>query len=316
MPPQEVMADFLRRIKYYEMAYEPVEKDECQGAQIIKIINQGEEIRLNYISGWITSRLVFFLMNLHIGRRRIWLCRHGESEYNRLGKIGGDSNLSDRGKKFSHLLKDFILQRMETIKAQEELEQQKLDYAGAGGQDQPRSRSGSMSSEGSVRFNEENMNDERETVIWTSTLQRSKQTGMPLSKHFPLVQWKCLDEIDAGICDGMTYEEIEEKFPDEFEARSANKFLYRYPQGESYFDIINRLEPCLVELERAAQDIVIIAHQAIVRAFFAYFIDVDPAECTTLEVPLHRVYELTPLPNGKYDMKHFDVAVDNLPTGH
>ena len=27
----------------------------------------------------------------------------------------------------------------------------------------------------------------------------------------PIVAWKALDEIDAGICDGMTYEEIATK---------------------------------------------------------------------------------------------------------
>lgn len=26
---------------------------------------------------------------------------------------------------------------------------------------------------------------------------------------YPKLQWKALDELDAGVCDGMTYEEIE-----------------------------------------------------------------------------------------------------------
>lgn len=30
----------------------------------------------------------------------------------------------------------------------------------------------------------------------------------------------------------MTYEEIKEKYPQEFSARDANKFRYRYPRGE------------------------------------------------------------------------------------
>ena len=32
----------------------------------------------------------------------------------------------------------------------------------------------------------------------------------------------------------MTYEEIEEKAPEEFAARKINKLTYRYPRGESY----------------------------------------------------------------------------------
>lgn len=45
------------------------------------------------------------------------------------------------------------------------------------------------------------------TQVWTSTLQRTIQTA----QHLPYTKltWKSLDELDAGVCDGMTYEEIE-----------------------------------------------------------------------------------------------------------
>lgn len=36
-----------------------------------------------------------------------------------------------------------------------------------------------------------------------------------------------LDEIQAGIFDGMTYEEIQEKMPDEFDMRKKDKLRYR-----------------------------------------------------------------------------------------
>lgn len=53
-----------------------------------------------------------------------------------------------------------------------------------------------------------------------------------------------------GSCDGMTYEEIERKFPAEFERRKTDKLAYRYPRGESYLDVIARLEPMIMEMER------------------------------------------------------------------
>jgi 6-phosphofructo-2-kinase/fructose-2,6-biphosphatase 2 len=49
-------------------------------------------------------------------------------------------------------------------------------------------------------------NDDQLTV-WTSTLHRTQQTAAFLP--FPKLAWKALDELDAGVCDGMTYEEIE-----------------------------------------------------------------------------------------------------------
>ena len=42
--------------------------------------------------------------------------------------------------------------------------------------------------------------------IWTSTLQRTIETARKLK--YPQLTWKSLDELDAGVCDGMTYEEI------------------------------------------------------------------------------------------------------------
>ena len=48
----------------------------------------------------------------------------------------------------------------------------------------------------------------------------------------------------------MTYEEIEQQFPDEWDRRSTDKLAYRYPRGESYLDVIARLEPIIIEMER------------------------------------------------------------------
>jgi len=66
--------------------------------------------------------------------------------------------------------------------------------------------------------------------VWTSTFKRTIQTGQFLP--YPKLQWKALDEIDAGVCDGLTYEEIEERFPSDFASRDDDKFNYRYKAGE------------------------------------------------------------------------------------
>lgn len=76
--------------------------------------------------------------------------------------------------------------------------------------------------------------------------------------------WKALDEIDAGVCDGMTYKEIKEAFPIDFAQRDQDKFNYRYSGGESYRDVVARLEPVILQLERE-KNILVIGHQAILR---------------------------------------------------
>jgi broad specificity phosphatase PhoE len=51
-----------------------------------------------------------------------------------------------------------------------------------------------------------------------------------------------LDELYAGVCDGLTYMEIKERFPEEFARRQENKLTYRYPRGkqDQYQVLINK----------------------------------------------------------------------------
>lgn len=67
----------------------------------IKIIDVGRRYLVNRVQDHIQSRIVYYLMNIHITPRSIYLCRHGESDLNVKGRIGGDSGLSARGKQVS-----------------------------------------------------------------------------------------------------------------------------------------------------------------------------------------------------------------------
>jgi len=142
--------------------------------------------------------------------------------------------------------------------------------------------------------------DERPAVVWTSTLRRTVSTAQYLG-NYPQVQFKLLDEIDAGRCDGMTYNEIAEKMPEEFKARQADKLHYQYPGGESYMDVIQRLEPVITELERQRVPILIVAHQAILRALTAYLKGQPLREVPHLPMPLHTLLALTPHSYGCHE---------------
>ena len=46
---------------------------------------------------------------------------------------------------------------------------------------------------------------------------------------------------------------------------STSPTLFRYPAGESYQDVIQRLEPVVIEVERERECVCIVGHQAILR---------------------------------------------------
>lgn len=153
------------------------------------------------------------------------------------------------------------------------------------------SEAGELYAKRLANFVEKRLKLERTASIWTSTLQRTILTASPIV-GFPKIQWRALDEINAGACDGMTYEEIKKNMSEEDELRQKDKLRYRYPRGESYLDVIQRLEPVIIELERQRAPVVVISHQAVLRALYAYFADRPLKEIPHIEVPLHTIIEI------------------------
>uniref|UniRef100_A0A8C2BIR2 6-phosphofructo-2-kinase/fructose-2,6-biphosphatase 3 n=1 Tax=Cyprinus carpio TaxID=7962 RepID=A0A8C2BIR2_CYPCA len=220
----DAMEDFKKRIECYRMNYQPLDPDQYdKNFSFIKVIDVGRRFLVNRIQDHIQSRIVYYLMNIHVQPRSIYLCRHGESQHNLQGRLGGDSGLSTRGRKFTEALAKFV--------------------------------------------EEQNLNDLK---VWTSQMRRSIQTAEAL--NVPYEQWKALNEIDAGLCEEMTYEEVRERFPEEFALRDQDKYYYRYPSGESYQDLVQRVEPVIMELERQ-ENVLVICHQAVMRCLLAYFLD-------------------------------------------
>jgi 6-phosphofructo-2-kinase/fructose-2,6-biphosphatase 2 len=121
--------------------------------------------------------------------------------------------------------------------------------------------------------------------VWTSTLRRAISTGAHLPANYNQLQWKALDELDAGVCDGLTYAEIKERYPEDFAARDDDKYNYRYRGGESYRDVVIRLESIIMELERS-EDILIITHQAVLRCIYAYYKEKSQSESPWMAVSL------------------------------
>ena len=250
--PEAAAQDFRNRIRNYEKVYQTIDEDE-KDITYVKLINVGHQVIINQIRDYLQSRVVYYLMNLHIKPRSIWLSRHGESEFNLAGKIGGDANLSPRGEAYALKLPELV---------------------------------------------SKSVPNPRLLTVWTSTLKRTLQTARhlePMVSHS--LNWKALDELDSGVCDGLTYQEIHSLYPSDFAARDDDKYNYRYRGGESYRDVVIRLEPIIMELERS-ENILIVTHQAVLRCIYAYFMNIPQERSPWMEVPLHTLIKLTPKAYG------------------
>jgi len=291
MEPEKAMADFKQRREQYMSVYQPVSGKD---GPHVKIINSKEFI-VNNIRGYLPLKVVHFVMNLHTLPRTFYLTRHGQSEYNVLGKIGGDSGLSENGKEYARRLAKFA---KDHIAMTDEI------------------------------CPESGQSKERPARLWTSTLRRTKETAHHIA-HTPLMhtwdngdsgEWvqfrpmarRNLDELYAGVCDGMTYKEIEQVFPEEFARRQDDKLAYRYPRGESYMDVTLRLEPVAQEMERTREPVLIVAHQGILRILYAYFMGLDRKEAPYVSIPLNYVIELTPHAYGCHEKRFCLMAKEEM----
>ncbi len=241
---QKALADFRARIAHYASVYRPLGADE--GA-FVSHVDRGRQVVIHEVYGYVQGRIVFFLTNLQVSKRPVWITRHGESEWNVLGRIGGDSPLSVRGRSYAQNLAAHV---------------------------------------------RESFGPASDLDVWTSTLQRTKQTAAAVG--IDIGEWRALDEINAGECDGMTYSQIEATLPYEFAARKRDKLAYRYPRGESYQDVIQRLDRVIIELERYRTPVLVIAHRAVLRALYAYFQQLPRADVPHLDMPLHTIIKLMP----------------------
>ena len=74
--PELAAQDFRNRIRNYEKVYQTID-DEEKDLSYVKLIDVGQHVIINQIKDYLQSRVVYYLMNLHIKPRSIWLSRVG-----------------------------------------------------------------------------------------------------------------------------------------------------------------------------------------------------------------------------------------------
>jgi len=150
------------------------------------------------------------------------------------------------------------------------------------------------------------------SYIFTSNKKRTIQTARAITemqKNCKIISIKEFDEINGGICEGMTYKDIEKTMPEVYYARKADKYYYVYPQGESYETMKPRIEAGLKKaffLNRHADNIMIIGHQAVNRMILAHFLYRRDADVPYLYIPQDEFYHIVSTQDKKlFELKPY-----------
>lgn len=159
---------------------------------------------------------------------KLFLIRHGQTDWNLEGKIQGsyDTELNSTG-----------------IAQAEELSRKVLE------------------------------NNYRFSKIYSSEQKRAVKTAEILSKaaNVDYITIKGLEEINLGLWEGLSWSEVREKFPKEYEEWYNNRRYTKAPKGESYQDMLERVLAAVYKIiNENCGDVAIVTHGAVIMCLQCY----------------------------------------------
>lgn len=150
--------------------------------------------------------------------------------------------------------------------------------------------------------------------IFTSEKKRTIQTAEPikaLQSKCSIIGLKEFNEIDSGVCECMSYEEINRKMPEIYHARKLDKYNYIYPQGEGYVSMKKRVYLGIKKalyLSGNASNIMIIGHRAVNRMILSHFLYKRQEDVPYIYVPQDKFYHVVATQDKKlFQLKAYDI---------
>ncbi|MCJ1299341.1 hypothetical protein MMC08_002133 [Hypocenomyce scalaris] len=256
----DAVKHYLARISAKIPHFETMEEPELN---YIKMINAGERVTVNNCTfGYISHRIVFYLLNLHIKSRHTYFARAGTSREEDSYKA--DASLSEQGIEYAKKMGETLLRHRED-------ERQAL--IDRGGPDAPL----------------------KPLTVWTSTRRRTIETAQHLYEGgYRIRQRSQMSQLNPGVCEKMSERRIRADYPDEVIKHEADPYHHRYPRAESYHDLAVRMEPIILELEREQNDLLIIAHESVLRVLYGYLMACNAADIPSLCLPRNEIIEIIP----------------------
>lgn len=125
--------------------------------------------------------------------------------------------------------------------------------------------------------------------IYSSDLRRASQTATAIAQRIGVdaVCLSALREIHFGLWEGLSWQEIEERFPAQAERWLREFPLHRAPAGESYAEFTARIDAVIAPLldAAAATTTAIVTHRGVMRYALTRFFGISEQEAWTRTAP-------------------------------
>ena len=108
--------------------------------------------------------------------------------------------------------------------------------------------------------------------MYSSCLKRSIMTAEEIAKPhgIDIEHKKEFNEVDFGVMDGLTGEEIEKRYPGLLEERNKDRIHFKPPEGESYVEADRRVMPVFRQLfeKHKGETVVVVMHGVLIRLIY------------------------------------------------
>ncbi len=115
--------------------------------------------------------------------------------------------------------------------------------------------------------------------VFSSVMLRARQTAEAIARELAVTATTAADlqECDVGVWEGLDWQTIRERHPDEHRRFDDNPAETPYLGGESYTDVLQRAKPVIERILDAhvGQSLAIVAHNVVNRAFLASLAGID-----------------------------------------
>jgi broad specificity phosphatase PhoE len=160
-------------------------------------------------------------------------------------------------------------------------------------------------------------------AIYASPLQRALTTAAPLAEVLgqPVQQRDGLAELDYGKWDGMSADEVERQYHDEFVRWSADPAWNPPTEGETAIAVSQRMAGVIEEITSAHMDgnVLVVSHKASIRVLLCTLLGVDVGRfryrfgCPVGSLSIVEFGAHGPLAAAVADRSHLDVRLRQLP---
>ena len=107
-----------------------------------------------------------------------------------------------------------------------------------------------------------------------------------------------LNSIKKGVFEGVSLSLMKRDSYEDYKERHNNKSEYRYPKGESYFDLMKRIDPIVQEIECNSDQLIIVSHLPTLRCLYGYFACFDNKKIPYVDVPVNCLIKFKLMPYG------------------